>query len=222
MTLLEAITEAYLLATGKSTLPTEGSAKYNRLINLAKKFYRDWQTEKGVDWNSLYEVVGAGTVTATDTFDLDTDILKVSKRRGDFIRILTTTDNRINFKLVPATELYRYQYSNAVAHIGTTLKFSRTFASTDQEFGGTIEVPAFIKLDDLSSTTDDVLIDNPAWLPAIVAAQYVLSDAQLSYQYPDLVNQAIELMDGMKLANGTQDDTYNTGEDFFSVGGDEC
>jgi len=210
--------EAYLLATGKVTLPAEGTTKYERLKALAKKFYRDWQTEPGEDWNSLYEVVGAGTVTATDTFDLDTDIHKVSKRDGDYVRIVTTDDQKINFILVPATTLYKYRNGNAVAHVGTTLKFSRTFTSTDQEFGGTIEVPAFIKLDDLESESDDVLIDNTAWLPIKMASQYILSDAQLSYQYPDLVEQANELMRGMKLANGTQYDTYSTGEDFFANG----
>lgn len=219
MTKQEAMTEAYLLATGKNTLPTTGGTKYNRLEGLVEKCYRDWQTETGVDWNSLFQVVGAGTVTATDTFDLDTEINKVSKRDGDYIRIVTDDYGTINFKLVPATQLYRDATRNSVAHIGTQLKFSRTFTSTDQEFGGEIQVPAFVKLDDLDNLTDDVLIDNPAWLPAIVAAHYVLSDVQLNFKYPDLIAQANDLMNGMKLANGTQDDNYTAGENYFDNGG---
>lgn len=218
MTVLEAITDAYLLATGKSTLPTSGSAKYDRLFNLAKKFYRSWQKEKGTDWDSLYEVVGAGTVTATDTFEIDTEIIKVSQRKGDYIRIVCTNGNTIPFKLVPASKLYEDRYANVVAKIGLNLKFSRTFSATDQEFGGTVEVPAYIKLDDLASESDDVLIDDPDWLPVVIAAQYVLSDAQLSYQYPDLLQQAQDLMDGMKLANNPQEETYTSDEDYFNVG----
>jgi hypothetical protein len=56
----EAITEAYMLATGKSVgvtaIPT---AKRNLLTALAVKFYRDWQTEPGTEWDSLYDVIGA-------------------------------------------------------------------------------------------------------------------------------------------------------------------
>lgn len=212
------MTEAYLVATGKPSLPNSGSSKYNRLLSLCKKCYRDWQTEVGTDWNSLYQIVGAGTVSNTDTYDIDTDILRVSQREGDYIRIVTLDGDIINFKLVPASRLYATKHSNTVAKIGQTLKFNRVFTSDDNEFGGTIEVPAYIKLDDLENLDDDILIDNPAWLPVIVAAHYVTSDAQLSYKYPDIVAQAADLMYGMKVANGTQGDTYSTGENFFDVG----
>lgn len=226
MTTLDAMTEAFLLATGKSTLPAVGSTKYNRLLGLCKKFYRDWQTEPGVDWNSLHGLTSAGTVSATDVFDLEDEILKVSQRKGDFIRVLISTGNYSNFTLVPASQLYRDRYSNTVARIGQTIKFSRTFTVSDPEFGKSISVPAFLKLDDLVALTDEVLIDNPAWLPPIVAAGYVLPDAQLSYQYPDLIEQAKDLTLGMKLANNTQDDSYSTGEDYFSnglgVGSTQC
>lgn len=216
MTLQDAMAQAYLLATGKSTLPAAGSTKYQRLYNLCIKFYRDWQTEPGVDWNSLYGLTNAGTVTATDTFDLQDEVIKVSQRDGDFIRILVTSPNGYrNFTLVPASQLYQNRYTTAVAKVGQTIKFSRAFTSTDPEFGKTIIVPAFLKLDDLEGLDDEVLIDNPAWLPVVVAAQYVLPDAQLSYQYPDLLEQAQDIMDGMKLANNTQADSYNTGQDFF-------
>lgn len=217
MTLLEAMTEGYLLATGKATLPAAGSAKYNRLLSLAKKIYHDWQTETGVDWNSLHRVLNIGNVTATDEFAIGTDIHKISQREEDAIRIVTD-DNTHEFMLVPAPRLYRFRYGNAVAHIGANLKFSRTFAADDQEFGGAIHVPVFVKLTPLSDPADAVLIDNPNWLPAILAAHYVLSDRQLNYKYPDLIAQANDLMVGMKLANNPQSDTYNTGEDFFDVG----
>lgn len=218
ITLQDTLENAYLLATGKATLPDTGSAKYNRLLALSKKFYRDWQNEPGVDWNSLYQLVGAGTVTATDTFDLDTEILRVSQKPGDYVRVLCTDDNYSDFETVPASELYNNKYAKAVAHIGLTVKFSSAFTTTSQEYGGTIYVPAYIRLDDLTSVNDEILIDNPDWLANIVASQYVLTDAQLNYMYPDLLAQANNLMGAMKLANQSQTESYNTGTDMFSVG----
>ncbi len=217
MTLLEAITEGYLLATGKSTLPSSGSSKYNRLIALAKKCYRDWQTETGVEWNSLYEVVSAGTVTATDEFELDEEVNKLSQREGDNIRIVTDENQYYDYKYISPSRLYAYRYNKAVALIAEKrLRFSRGFTSSDPEFGSTISVPASIKLDDLVNLTDEILIDNPAWLPVMIAVHYVQSDAQLQYKYPDLLAHANDLMNGMKLANGSPDSTYSTGEDYFS------
>lgn len=217
MTFLEAMQQAYLLATGKSTLPAEGSSKYNRLYNLVIKFYRDWQTEPGVDWNSLYQLLDSGTITATDTFDIDDTIIKLSQRPNDSVRVITTS-NTYTFPTVNASRLYQNRYDNAVAKIGNTLVFSRAFTSSSNEFGGTLYVPCYVRLDDLSNLSDEVLIDNPAWLPVVVAAQYVLSDAQLQYQYPDLLSQAQDLMDGMKLANEPQDETYSDGNYYFDNG----
>jgi hypothetical protein len=83
-------------------------------------------------------------------------------------------------------------------------------------FGGTIEVPAIIKLDDINSDTSEILIDNPQWLPARLAAQYVFNDRQLNYLYDDLLADANDMMQGMIDQNGTLSDSYNTGIDYFS------
>jgi hypothetical protein len=221
MNVLEAMQQAYLLATGKSTLPDSSSSKYNRLYNLVLKFYKDWQTEPGVDWNSLYQTLDAGAITATDTFDIDEDIIKLSQRKGDYVRIVTTS-NTYYYKTINASRLNSNRYDHAVARVGNSLVFSKAFISTDPHIGGTLLVPCYVRLDDLTSTSDDILIDNPAWLPVVVAAQYVLSDAQLQYQYPDLLSQAQDLMNGMKLANDPQDETYDDDYSHFDNGSDEC
>jgi hypothetical protein len=52
-TKLDAMTMGYTLATGKTTIPASGTAKRSLLDSLAVKFYRDWQTETGVEWESL-------------------------------------------------------------------------------------------------------------------------------------------------------------------------
>lgn len=220
MTFLESITEAYLLAAGKSTLPAVNSAKYNKLVGFGIKSYRDWQVEKDADWDSLYDVVSAGTVTATDEFSIATPIIKISQRPGDYIRIVTVDDEEINYKLIPASRLYSNRYRNVVAKVGTKLKFPREFTSEDREFGGIIQVPAYVKLADLSSgsMSAEILIDNPAWHSTMTAAQYVLTDAQLNYKYPDLIAQAAELMTGMKLANEPQDQNYVDDDNHFEVG----
>jgi hypothetical protein len=219
VTILEAMTEAYLLATGKSTLPTVGSAKYLRLYNLCKKYHRDWAYETGVDWNSLNTLVEAGTVTATDTFDLDSDtkVIRLSQRERDFVRIVSDT-NTFLYSTKNASELYPGRFTKIVSKVGNTLRFPSAFTAESQEFGGTIYAPAYVELEEITSVNDDVLIDNPAWLPVRVAAQYVLPDAQLSYQSPDLIAQANDLMIGMKLDNNSGGETYSTGENFFDVG----
>ena len=217
MTRLEAITEAYLIATGKTTLPAEGSSKRNKLTGLAKKLYRDWQVEKGVEWSSLYAVVSGGTVSATDTFELDTDINFISKQEGNFVRIRTAPNSYVNYILCKPQQLYQYRDGNYVAKVAdNSVKFSKAFTASDSVFGGTIEVPAIIKLDDINSDTSEILIDNPQWLPARLAAQYVFNDRQLNYLYDDLLADANDMMQGMIDQNGTLSDSYNTGIDYFS------
>jgi hypothetical protein len=215
---LEALEDAFTIATGKA-LPASGS-KRDKITKLAIKLYRDWQTEPGVEWNSLYSVIGAGTVSATDTFDLDTDINYISTsdaRDNNFVRVKTADSQYINFRTVKPGQLHGLRDVNAVAKISENrIRFSRTFTADDQAFGGTIEVPAIVKLDDILSDTDEILIDNPNWLPARLAAQYVLNDRQLNYLYDDLLAQANELMRGMIETNDTGDDSINTGIDYFS------
>lgn len=221
MNRLECITEAYVICTGKSTLPT--GTKRDKLNNLAKKLYRDWQTEPGMEWESLYSVVGAGTVTATDTFALDTEINFIStsqQRQDNLVRIRYGTSPNYSYayyKSVPYGQLHRHRDTNAVSKVtDNSIKFSKAFTSTSEVFGGTIQVPAIIKLDDLTADTSEILIDNPAWLPARLAAQYVLTDTQLNYLYQDLLDQANELMLGMKIANGTGNESYSSGVDYFA------
>lgn len=215
MTILECMTDGYLLATGKATLPDSGSSKYNRLFALAKKLHRDWQNEPGVDWNSLHQTVEAGTVSTATEYELDTEILKLSKRKGDRVHVRTTDDTDIFFTVVDPSRLYEHRYGNAVALVGQTLRFSRAFDADESAYGGTVRVPAYVKLDDITSVNDDVLVDNPDWLSAAIAAYFVMPDAQLNYQYPDLVAQANQLMTTMKENNGTFE-TYADDEDFFS------
>jgi hypothetical protein len=223
-TRLDAITTAYMLATSKSNLPAIGSSKRDLLTNLAVKFYRDWQTEPNTEWDSLYQVIGAGTVTATDTFNLDTAINFISKLEGNCVRVLCTDGTTyLDFTTVKPQQLYQYRYQNAVAHVvinGThKLKFSKVFTSSDQAFGGAIQVPAIIKLDDITSDTSNILIDQPNWLDERIAAQYAYSFKSLRDMYPDLLDMANETMQSMKAANGSGNESTSDNIDYFATMG---
>lgn len=212
---IDAVKESILLATGKATTPT--GSKLSEMNALAIKFYRDWQVEPGIEWDSLYQTIGAGTVSASDTFDLDTDINFISQRPGNYVRVKTTDGQYINFPVVKPQQLFQYRTQNAVAKVADNqIKFSRPFVAGTQAIGGSIEVPAIIKLDDLTGDNSEVLIDNPNWLPARMAAQYVLTNKQLNYLYDDLLAQANELMMGM-LQNGQAPQTTSTGIDYFAT-----
>lgn len=219
MTRLQSTTEAYLLATGKTALPATGTAKRDLLTNLAIMFYRSWQTEPDTEWQSLYQAVGAGTVTATDSFDLDTDINFISKLPGNYVRVKTTTGQYISFESVKPQQLFQYRLGNYVSHVVVDgvhkIKFSKPFITGDQAIGGTIQIPAIIKLDDITSDSSEVLIDIPGWLSKRVAAQYAYSFKATRDMYDDLLALANEDMVSMKASNTSGNESYNTGINYF-------
>lgn len=226
MTLLDAITEAYLLTTKKATPPAVGTAKRSQLTSLAIKFYRDWQTEPGMEWDSLYEVMGTtgtGLTTATDTFTLDAAVHFLPKGEQlelNCVRVRYGDADAYQYRdytIVKPSQLHLNRLNDAVALISPTqIKFSRAFTEDDPDFGGTLEVPVITKLTDLSDDDDEILIDQPKWLAERVAAQYALSYKSLRSLYPDLLDLANETMTSMKLANGTGNESTSTGVDYFA------
>lgn len=217
------MTEAYLLVTGKA-LPSVSSSKYARLFGYAKKIHRDFQTVDDADWDSDYQLVTAGTVTATDEFDLDEEIVKLSKREGDRIYVLCTDGTtKIPYTLVATSELQANQYKNAVALQGQALKFSRVFTSDEQAFGGTIYAPAHVKYDEITSVSDDVLVDDVSWFSATIGYFYCLPDARYHYRADDLLAESNRLMRAMTDKNGGNESTQSDVDYFASAIGDgEC
>ena len=152
MTITEVTSDTYLLWTGKSTaIPT---SKLNSIIDLLDFYQRRWAREKGVDWNSLYDpAFELGTITATDSYDLDTSSIRtLSKREGDRVRIVWTDGvGYTDYDIVEADTIKDYSigankegYSGfKVAQQGTQLVFNHTFTTTDPQYGGTIYVPAY-------------------------------------------------------------------------------
>lgn len=222
MTITEAVADSYLLATGKTTTLTTG-AKYTRIIALLDYFQRRWAREPGIDWASLYDpAFSLGTVTATDTFDLDTSSIRsLSKREGDFVRIVWDDDvSYTDYTIVDANKLKDYSFGvdkestigNYCAQIGPTLVFNHEFTSTDSQYGGEIFVPVYTFTDEINADntdTDEVQVNDPNWLVTRVAAEYCRNDITRRQRYPELVAEANEIMQRMKDDNSGQIDTVD-------------
>lgn len=216
MTISEAKTTTYLLATGKtSTLSTSKTAQ---IIGLLDFYQRRWAREGGVDWNSLYDpAFSLGNVTATDTYDLDTSsIRKLSDREGDSVRIVWTDGvGYTDYAIVDADKLKDYSFGVNkesplgfyCTQIGSTLVFNHEFTSDDSQYGGEILVPVYGFVDSITNdnpTSDEVQVDDPDWLCARAAAAYVRNNLTLRSRYPELLAEANEIMQRMKDDNDSQ------------------
>jgi hypothetical protein len=218
MTITECITSVYLRSVGKATPPASTSSKYTRIVGLLDFYQRRWSRENDVDWASLYDPsFSIGAVTATDTFDLDTSsIRKLSDREGDSVRIVWTDGVKYtDYDIVDADMLKDYYYNAdkssytgfVCAQIGSTLVFNHKFASTDPQYGGDIQVPCYTFTDPITSDnpdSDEVQVDDPDWLVTRAAAEYVRNDITRRQRYPELLQEANEIMDRMKDDNEGQ------------------
>lgn len=224
MTITETLTAIYLRAVGKATPPAVGSSKYNRIIGLMDFYQRRFSRENEIDWNSLYDpAFSIGTVTATDTFDLDTSsIRKLSDRQGDSVRIVWTDgDSYTDYTIIDADKLKDYYFDAEktsysgfyCAQIGSQLVFNHAFTSDDSQYGGEIFVPCYTFPDAITSDnpdTDEVQVDDPDWLITRCAAEYVRNDITRRQRYPELLSEANNIMERMKADNGSQVDKVET------------
>lgn len=219
MTITEFVADTYLKATGKTTTLTTGT-KYNRIINLGDYYQRRWAREPGIDWNSLYNsAFSLGTVTATDSFDIDNStVRKISDREGDSVRIVWSDGvGYTDYDVVDPVKLKDFSFGvnkeNPIAfvcaQIGNQLVFNHTFTSDDAQYGGEIFIPCFVFPDEINSdnpNTDEVQVDDPDWLVTRVAAEYVRNDITRRQRYPELLAEANEIMGRMMDDNGGQID----------------
>lgn len=198
----------YLKATGTLYTGTFGDDDSLKILQLANLEIDAWAKED--DWASLYNPgVSIGTVSATDTFDLDDSIRDVSNQPDDYIQIVRLDGNITNYETVEAKRLKRFPHGNYCAVVGTSLKFNKAFTSSDPEFGGTINVPGYLYANHLAKANDDIPVDNPNWLVVITSADWVQSDVTLAQNRPDLIAQAQDLMTSMQKANKAQVETID-------------
>lgn len=211
MIVTDAIANTYLLATGKTTTLTAGTTKYTKILALLNMFTQQWAGEVGVDWKSQRLVATVtGTVTATDTFAIPTTLSKVSKTKGDFVRIIHTDGVESDYSIVPIERLYNESSKaqggtgNRVAVSGSNLIFDVAFTASSPQFGGTIYVPGYKIPATLDDGADTIEVDDPYWLCFMAAAEYVRNDITRVQQYPNLIAQANNAMEGMKNENNSQ------------------
>ena len=210
MTLTQLVDKVILKATGKVSTVTEGDTKWNKVLGIANTLIDSWEEEYGVDWESLYDPdYEIGTVTATDTFAIDTDdVRKLSDKKEDFIRIWHTDGvNYTDYETVPPERLKHFDTGNFCARIGDNLVFNQAFTSSSTEFGGTIKAPVYTYASALASASDVVPVDIPNWLVVMCAAEYVRNDVTRQNQYPNLVAEGNTLMQRMRENNDAQVDT---------------
>jgi hypothetical protein len=206
LTTNELVAATILKATGELSTAVYGDDDYSKVLQLSNINIDKWAKE--TDWNSLYDPsVDCGTISATDTFDLDSSIRVVSAEPGDYIQIVRTDGNTTNYQTVAANELKTYSSGNYCARIGSTLVFNNAFTATSPEFGGTLNVPAYLYADHLVRATDTVPVDDPNWLVAITAADWTQTDLTLAQNRNDFLAEANDLMTSMKRHNNAQVNT---------------
>lgn len=198
----ELVANVILKATGELSTASFGDDDYSKVLQLANLNIDKWAKED--NWTSLYDSVEIGTVTATDTFDLDDTIRVVSGDPDDPVEILTTGGQKVYFQTVAPSDLKKYSSGNYCARVGQSIKFNRVFKSTDIEYGGTIIVPAYLYAEHLTTANSTVPVDDPSWLVAMTAADWVQLDATLAQNRPDFIAEANDLMTSMQRHNRPQ------------------
>lgn len=201
------VAKVILKSTGKVSTSVSGDAKWLKVLGIANTKIDDWMNEPEVDWGSLYNrALSIGTVTATDTFPIDTTTVRlISQTFGDPIRINHTNGRSYtDYDLVAYDQLKQYPNGNYCAQIGSNLVFSRPFLSTDSQFGGTITIPAMLYASHLVNDSDVIPVDIPNWLVISTAAEYIRTDVTRQNQYSNLATEANAIMARMKDNNDGQ------------------
>lgn len=212
MTTSELIATSYLLATGEVSTLSSSDSDWQKLLGYANLYIDNWANEPGVDWASLYDpAVAIGTVSATDSYDLDDSIRTISNQPDDYVQVTRLDGWSSSYSTVPPKDLKRFVSGNYCAKVGTTLRFNKPFTADMHEFGGTITIPAYLYPDHLVRDNDSVPVDNPNWLVFMLAAKWVQNDVTLAQNYPQHLSEAADVMKAMKQNNNAQIDTVSLG-----------
>lgn len=178
---------------------------------MADSFQKLWATE--TDWSSLYaSVTLTALVSATDTFSLANatgTVDYISDREGNPIQLYDGTSYAKVYFVSPA-QLYEYRFRLATAQIGSNLKFSAAFAADSQYIGDSIVVPAYLAVNEITSGSDTVQVDDPMWLCYMMAAEFCRNDVEKAGQYDNLLALADQCMQKMLANNGGQYETVVT------------
>jgi hypothetical protein len=201
MTIQEVIQDAWLIGKGKATALETTSAQYIKFLALGNMLQKKLIREPGVQWDWTYDRIDLGTITS-DRVTLDDTIYAIHRDEKDPVVITTPNSTQETYwQYVTPGEFKRYRYPGTCTIIGQELIFSKTFTSTDTQYNGTVTVPAHIKPEDFTQTTDEVLIPDPEWLATMIAAESVRNSVTKQNQLGNLVGDANNLLEGMKERN---------------------
>jgi hypothetical protein len=206
LTTSEFVSAVWQQVTGKLPNFTSDSSKWERIVASGNFFIDQWAREPGVDWGSLYSLEDIGTLGASDTYELDTDlILKVSQQSGDPIRVTKTDGSYTDYFTTTPRKLKHFNTGFYAAVTPRSIIFNKTFTSADPQYGGSITVPVYLKPEHIVGANDEIPVDDPNWLVLVVAADYVRNDVTRKDLREDLINQANASMQRMKEDNESQD-----------------
>lgn len=179
--------------------PVSGSVDYTLWLNTTNRKINEWARDGKNTWQSLFDIREVGTVAfGTQTYDLDDQILVPA----DEVTITTLTDNILCYKISKPQERTRYIKSAYVSGIDPQkLTFPVTFPSTSDAIGGTINLAAYFIPDDLTASTDTILVDDPYWLVYAVASELAFNDLTYESKYVDLNTKANTLYAQMSSNN---------------------
>ena len=217
------VAATYLRATGKTATFEFTDTKGVKILGLLNFFQRRWSKATGVDWISLYNPMQlVGTVTATDTFALDTStIRKLSQQEGDNVRIIwpndagtiNDPDNYTDYELVPADRMkVDFNQGKFCSRQGGDLVFNAPFATSDPEYQGKLYVPCYVFVQDMVNPDDTTAVDDPDWLIVRCAAEYVRTDVTRLGQFPNLLSEANDIAARMTDDNQSDQNTDATAD----------
>lgn len=193
------VSNTYLLAVGKLPTFAAGDKKYEKIVAIANLKIDEWARE--ADWRSLYDPkYQVGTISATDTYELDDEVEKVTAGFGDYV-IVRKDGRDIHFQTVAPEKLKMYDQGDYCAVVGRNIVFNREFTADDPAFGGAILAPVKLRPEKLTSASSTVPVDDPNWLVKVTAAEWTRNDKVRQDQYPNLITEANALMENMKEAN---------------------
>lgn len=114
------------------------------------------------------------------------------------------TELYTDYSTVSHDRLKEYSTGNYVAKVGSNVKFSKEFETTDPQYGGEILVPVYEYPDTFSGDSDVIDIPHPNWLVLMTAADRVKNDVTRKDLRADLVAQANDAMQSMREDNDSQ------------------
>jgi len=190
----------------RKAAPAQGTPKYNASLAIADSMQKAWADEEGIEWSSLYQTVTLNTKVSTATiYALDPAIDHIDKRDGNPILITAAAGgDPKRFPVINPSQLYEWRFRNAFAQEGRNLILSKAFSSTDALIDGTIQVPAYTFVPDISLPNDTVVVDRPMWLVYMIAAELVRNDVVKRPEYNNILTLAQQVMDKMLDANEGQ------------------